>query len=178
MRHVRTRAADSTFDINLAPVLDIIVCLVSLLLLSAAYLEVKGIETDVPQVVKEIIEKQDPKTLADISLILSKKMGLLFRVNDKGRVSDMKVPPVNGAIDLTGLHQAAKKIKSANPQVFNLSMAPEKDVSLEEIVQVMDQLRKFENQETIQVKNPESGEVVSTNLMFPNIVFSNVLGDN
>jgi hypothetical protein len=62
MRNVKSRATDATFDLNLAPILDIIVSIVPLLLLSIAFVQVKMIDTSVPQVVAEAAQRANDKT--------------------------------------------------------------------------------------------------------------------
>jgi hypothetical protein len=49
MRQAKTRSADATFDLNLAPILDIIVSIVPLLLMSIAFVQVKMIDTSAGQ---------------------------------------------------------------------------------------------------------------------------------
>ena len=47
------RSSDSTFELNLAPFLDIIVSIIPMLLLSVAFVQIKMIEAPTPQVVSE-----------------------------------------------------------------------------------------------------------------------------
>jgi biopolymer transport protein ExbD len=51
----------SEFDLDLAPLLAVMVKLVPVLLLSSAFVQVMVVETDLPQAVKEAIQKQDDK---------------------------------------------------------------------------------------------------------------------
>jgi biopolymer transport protein ExbD len=177
MRWQRTRAADSNFDLNLAPFLDVIVAVVSLLLLSATFLEVKMIETSIPQVVEQVIENLNKKKEVDVTLQVSRTNGFTFTVEDQGRKSESRVPLKDGKLDFQGLHQTAMTLKTEHPTAFGLSLAPDKEISMDEIVKALDQTRKFSQQKTVQVKDPESGQVVTTDLMFPNVAFANALGE-
>ncbi len=178
MRWKKTRATDNTFDINLAPVLDIIISIVSLLLFSVALIEVKMIETTIPQIVKDIvakIEKQDEP--AQISLKLSKKHGFTFEIEHKGKKESISVAASGDKPDFLKLQEEASKIKKRYPAIFSLSIMPEKDWSMAEIVSTLDHVRKMSSQQTVEIQDPTTGNKVSTDFMFPNIVFANVLGE-
>lgn len=177
MRTARTRASDSTFDLNLAPFLDVIVSVVSLLLLSATFLEVKMIDTTIPQVVENVIQNLNKTENVEVTLQISKANGFVFLVDDKGRKSETKVATKNGSLDFQGLHTAAMNVKTEHPTAFSLSLAPEQEVSMDEIVKALDQTRKFSQKKTVQVKDPVSGQLVTTDLMFPNVNFANAVGE-
>src|SRR5258708_24694930 len=112
MRYGRTRTGDATFDLNLAPILDIIVSIVPLLLLSIAFVQVKMIDSSVPQVVAEAAQRANEKAETTITLKVSKTKGFIFEVAKDGQ----KKPPVtipNGknGWDMDALHATAFAIK-------------------------------------------------------------------
>ena len=55
------RVEDATFELNLAPMLDIIVSIVPMLLMSVAFVHVTVIDTPVPQVVEKAIAAANEK---------------------------------------------------------------------------------------------------------------------
>lgn len=177
MRYVKSRAADSTFDLNLAPILDIIVSIVPLLLLSVAFVQVKMIDTSVPQVVAEAAQRANDKSEATVALNVSKNKGFTLEVTKDGKTTPVNVPNKNGAWDLEGLHAAAFAVKEQHPQVFRLDMNPEADVNLNDLVSVMDKLRRNPDTKKVAFKDPANGEMVETDLMFPSILFANVIGN-
>ncbi|MDZ4663024.1 MAG: biopolymer transporter ExbD [Pseudomonadota bacterium] len=178
MRWKKTRASDNTFDINLAPVLDIIISIVSLLLFSVALIEIKMIETSVPQVVKDMVEKiEKQEELAQIQLKMSKKNGFTFEIDNKGNKESVAVPLSTGKPDYVKLQEEGSKIKKRYPAVFSLSVLPEKDWSMSEIVSTLDHVRKMSPQQTVEIQDPTNGNKVSTDFMFPNVVFANILGE-
>jgi biopolymer transport protein ExbD len=142
MRHLRTRTGDATFDLNLAPILDIIVSIVPLLLLSVAFVQVKMIDTSVPQVVAEAAQRANEKSETTVTLKVSKTKGFTFEVMKDGKKTPTDVPNANGGWNLTGLVNAAFVIKQKNPEVFRVDLAPEGDVDLNALVSVMDKLRR------------------------------------
>ena len=53
---LKQRIEDSTFDLNLAPMLDIMVSLIPMMLLSVAFAKLVVIDSPVPQPVEQAIE--------------------------------------------------------------------------------------------------------------------------
>ena len=175
MRHGLSRASDSTFDINLAPILDIIVSVVPMLLLSVAFIQVKMIETPVPQVVAEAIQRADEKAETKISLKVA-KTGFVIEVLKDGRMTPVNVPNKEGKWDLDGLQEAAFQVKAQHTDVFRLDVAPEADVNLRDIVNAMDRVRKVPGERKIAFVDPKTNEKVETDMMFPSVLFANVIG--
>ncbi|MGE4131843.1 MAG: ExbD/TolR family protein [Bdellovibrionales bacterium] len=177
MRLKRSRSTDATFDLNLAPILDIIVAIVPLLLLSIAFVQVKMIDTTVPQVVAEAIQRANDKTETTVSLKVSKTTGFMFEINKAGKTLPMSVGNRGKDWDLDTLQAMAFTIKQQNPEVFRLDMAPESDVNLDELVKVMDKLRRTPDAQKIAFVDPSSGQKIETELMFPTVLFANVVGN-
>jgi biopolymer transport protein ExbD len=174
---MKTRTGDATFDLNLAPVLDIIVSIVPLLLLSVAFVQVKMIDTSVPQVVAEAAQRANQKSETTVTLKVSKAGGFVFEVSKDGKTDPLRVPNKNGEWDLSALNAAAFGIKQKHPEVFRVDLAPETDVNLDQLVKVMDDLRTNPDSQKVAFTDPENGQKVETELMFPNVLFANVIGD-
>ena len=171
------RTTDSTFDLNLAPILDIIVSIVPLLLLSIAFVQVKMIDSSVPQVVAEAARRADEKAEATVVLHVSKAGGFRFEVTRDGHQTPLAVPNKGGAWDLTALNAAAFGIKEKNPEVFRVDLQPEPDLNLNELVTVIDNLRRSPDARKVAFVDPANGLRIETELMFPNVLFANVVGD-
>ena len=168
--------AEGSFDLNLAPFLDIIVSIVPLLLLGAVLFEVKILETPIPQVVADAIknseQNQDKKVV--INLGVSSTGGYEFMIENNGKKETLATK----SLDLSQLRQTARKIKDKYPDIFQIQFNPDKNISFEDIVKTMDSLRKIElNSTKISFLDRKSGQMVQTDLMFPNIIFGNVVGD-
>jgi biopolymer transport protein ExbD len=171
------RASDATFDLNLAPILDIIVSVVPMLLLSIAFVQVKMIETPVPQAVAEAIQRAEEKEDTQIRLQVSSKDGFTFNVVTKGHEQKFQIPNRQSKWDYDGLQRTAFEVRQKYPQIFKLDMAPEGDVNLNDLVEVMDRIRKDPADRKIAFVDPKNGDKFETSLMFPNVVFGNVMGD-
>jgi len=180
MRIAKTRLSDSTFEINLAPFLDIIVSVVPLLLLSVVFVEIKMIETPVPQVVQNAIDQENKDTNPEVTLNLrvGKKTGFSIEVTEKGATNTVSIPLKGGDLDYEGLQAKASEIKSRFPQVFKMGLAPQSDVEFKELVRAMDVVRKLPQPDRkVAFVDKATGQRVETDLMFPNVTFSNVVGE-
>jgi biopolymer transport protein ExbD len=178
MRRLGTRQSDATFDLNLAPMLDIIVTVIPMLLLSLAFVQVKMIETPVPQMTTNA-STSDQKPTLTMTLKMNKQTGFTFVVNDHGKVREVKVPLVaNGQFDQAGLVGVALQMKRAYPDRFRLELEPGATVSMNEIVATVDAVRKGpEKAGVFSFKDEKTGKLVQTDLMFPDVVFSNVAAE-
>lgn len=172
-----SRSTDATFDLNLAPILDIIVSIVPLLLLSIAFVQVKMIDTSVPQVVAEAAQRANEKSETSVKLRISKEKGFVLEVIRDGKTIPSNVGNKNGRWDFESLQAAAFAVKEKNPEVFRLDLIPDKDVNLNELVTVMDKLRRTPDAKKVAFVDPQNGQRIETELMFPNILFANVIGD-
>ncbi len=176
MRAGKSRAGDATFDLNLAPILDIIVSIVPLLLLSIAFVQVKMIDTSVPQVVAEAIQHATDKNETKFTLKVSKTAGFTLEVLKDGKTTPTTVPNKNKEWDMDALQRAAFLVKEKNPGVFRVDLSPEADVNLNSLVVVMDKLRRTPDAKKVTFVDPANGQKVETELMFPNVLFANVVG--
>jgi biopolymer transport protein ExbD len=177
MRNLKSRSSDATFDLNLAPILDIIVSVVPLLLLSIAFVQVKMIDTSVPQVVAEAAQRANDKSETTVALKVSKNKGFTLEVTKDGKTNPVAVPNKNNTWDLEGLHAAAFAVKEKSPEVFRVDLNPDSDVNLKDLVAVMDKLRRNPDSKKVSFKDPQNGLPVETELMFPNVLFANVVGN-
>lgn len=177
-KHFKARVEDSTFELNLAPMLDIIVSIVPMLLLSVAFVHITVIDTPVPQAVEKAIAAANEKNkdVVQVQLAVSKTSGLRFVVNDKGQTKETVVPMKGDKFDLDGLHKETLALKANYPDVFRLELNPEENVPLDEIVSVMDRVRTAATGEPKVVFKDEAGKPIETNLLFPDVVFGNVAG--
>ncbi len=174
------RSSDAAFDLNLAPFLDIVVAIIPMLLLSAVFVEIRTIETPIPTLVAEAVKNADKKTEKEvvITLKVSNQKGFEFLVDDKGKQNTSKIGLKGKALDYEGLFQTTRQLKDRYPEVFKLQLAPEKDVSFNEVVKTMDRVRKQgKDDRKVAFVDPKTGQRIETDLMFPNVTFSNVVGE-
>jgi biopolymer transport protein ExbD len=166
---------NSEFELDLAPLLAVMVKLVPVLLVSSAFIQVMIVETELPQVVTQAIEKQRQDPKKTISMEVSPQQGIKIIIESAGKSSENLVPLKNGSYDYSALHAALLEVKKANPEIFQIDLIPENTVAYKDIVKIMDETRKARD---LSIKFPvldqKSGQNVETNYMFPEIVFVNI----
>lgn len=164
------------FELDLAPLLAVMVKLVPVLLLSSAFVQLMMVETELPQVVREAVQSNETNPTARITLEISGKSGARIVVDDKGKQSEAVVPLKDGALDLPALHGKLIEIKRAHPEVYKIDLRPSAGVEYGDIVRVMDEARRARDASvTFPVLDRQTGKETQTPYMFPEIVFSNSL---
>ncbi|CAN5398226.1 hypothetical protein BH10BDE1_BH10BDE1_19790 [soil metagenome] len=187
MRALRTRVDDSTFELNLAPMLDIIVSIIPMLLLSVVFVDITVIDTPIPQAVEKAVAAANEKNkdLVQVRMGVAADKSVNITIVDHGAtkeyaVASMKAEDGTVKADLEGLHGKVMAIKKEYPDVFRMELNPSDSVPLSEIVSVMDAVRTTRSVAGKQVKvsftDSTTGKSIETNLLFPDIVFGNVAG--
>ncbi len=187
MRALKTRLDDSTFELNLAPMLDIIVAIIPMLLLSVVFVEITVIDTPIPQAVEKAVAAANEKNkdVVQVRMGVAADKSVNITITDRGATKEYSVASVKAAdgatqADLDGLHGQVMAIKKEYPDVFRMELNPSDSIPLNEIVGVMDAVRTTRAVDGKQVKvsftDSTTGKPIETNLLFPDIVFGNVAG--
>ena len=163
------------FELDLAPLLAVMVKLVPVLLLSSAFVQVMILETDLPQAVKEAIQKQEDKPTANIQMRSDMKNGIQIVVSKGGAEKTQNVPLKDGAFDYPLLHKTLQQVKIENPEVFKIEMAPDARVPYSEVVRMTDEARRSRDRAVkFPVMDTKENKTVMTDYMFPDVVFTNI----
>ena len=169
---------NSEFELDLAPLLAVMVKLVPVLLVSSAFVQMMIIETDLPQVVQEAIKKQDnnPKS-AQIAVEVDKTDGIRIVVSENGQEKiDVIGFDKDKKIDYPALHAKLVAVKTQHPEIFKIDLSPDAEIPYKDLVKIMDEARKVRAQEArFPVKDAKTGKDTTTDYMFPEIVFSNMI---
>lgn len=179
MGRFRRRVEESTFALNLAPMLDIIVAVIPMLLMSVVFLKINIIESTLPQTVQNAIDEQNKSpNEVSIELKMNKQSSFELVVKDQGASHSTVVASNQGKADLEALKREAMAVKKKYPHIFRLDLVPDEAVSLNDIVAVMDKLRRTSPTEPkFAFNDPKTGQAVQTDLIFPSVIFSNVVGE-
>lgn len=164
-------------ELDLAPLLAVMVKLVPVLLISSAFVSLMVIETDLPQAVRQAITENQENPKATIQIEISNKTGFKLITAKGGKQTAESIPNLgDGQFDLPRLHAAFVKLKTENPEVFRLELAPEATVPYKEIVRVMDEARKARDQKIkFQLFDKKENKLVTTDYMFPDVYFANMM---
>ncbi len=176
MRKLRFRdsSADATFDLNLAPMLDMFVSIIPFMLLAATFLQLMLINAPLPAPVAQALQqdrdKKEKEFSIKVDLLASRQIVIETRTasGQKSRVSIDKTG--KGDYDLQAFHKRLVEYKQEYPKIFQIELNPEANVDYKSIVAAMDATRNMEAQDPkIFIENAESP------LLFPDVVLSNVM---
>lgn len=169
---------NSEFELDLAPLLAVMVKLVPVLLVSSAFVQMMIVETELPQVVQQAIQEQDknPKA-AQVSIELSKKEGVRFVITENEK-QKIEVVALNSKqeFDLPAVHAKFQELKKGHPEIFKIELNPDADISYKEVVRIMDEARRSRSNDLrFPVKDAKTGKETTTDYMFPEVVFTNMM---
>lgn len=165
-------------ELNLVPMLDTFVTLIGFLLYTMAFLALVHVETPLPMLnPSEVAEKLKEKPL---------QLTVSFRENDAEIWSPFQriQPKViknlpDGLPDLKVIHDALIEIKKLFPNENKVVIAPTGMMNYEVLVASMDAIRVLEATDPpFFTKNPLTGLDEAQKLLFPEVVFGNVLGSD
>lgn len=179
MRRLRKIKIDynSEFELDLAPLLAVMVKLVPVLLVSSAFVQLMVVETELPQVVNEAIQRQENQnTPTNIALEVNSQEGIRIVITEKGQEKVETVALKGGSFDYSSLHLKLVEVKRAHPEIFKIELNPDGKTAYNDIVKIMDEARQARDTSVkFPVFDTKQGKNVETNYMFPEIIFANMM---
>ena len=159
--------------LNLVPILDAVFILIFFLLMSAQFVKIFEIGSDVPIISNAEPPKSKKKPLA-LTLEIKKKSIDIFmgvpskRVKRIAKVSD-------GSYNLVALHDYLVDLKKTNLNEESIILEPLVDLTYEEIVKIMDEIRILKKTDDALFKKDKDGVDVQLKTLFNKIVFGNLM---
>lgn len=165
------------FELDLAPLLAVMVKLVPVLLVSSAFVQVMTIDTQLPQVVQQAIDLQEKDKKATQITLEVHKDGYKIVINKDGKQSNEIVPVTSdGKFDLVAVHKRLQAVKTANPEVFKIDISPDENVPYNDIIHVMDEARRSRDANVrFPVMDKATNKEIQTDYMFPEVNFANMM---
>lgn len=178
MRRARKFEVEKTseFDLDLAPLLSVMVKLVPVLLLSSAFVQLMVIETELPQAVQQAIQKQEEnKDIGSVTIEASPEKVLLFYTKE-GKTETLEVKSLATGVDYEGVHKAMVQMKLKDPRIFKVEFNPSEDLPYSDVVRIMDEARRVRDAKVrFKIDSQTAGQQTETDYLFPEIVFGNTL---
>lgn len=170
----KVRRPSHEFELDLAPLLSVMVKLVPVLLISSAFVQVMTIESDLPGSLQRAIAESQKEQIT-VRILADSKNDLTFVVSTPTGEKTTKVPAVSGTINFDGTYEALLDIKKSYPQIFQLSIRPNGQTKYQDMVRVMDEARKARAAEIeFPYTDPDTKETRKTSWMFPEIMIEPV----
>jgi len=172
----RRHSQPHEIQINLVPMLDALVTMISFLMYTMAFMSLTMIESPLPIVSNETNQIQMKDRPLQLTLSIGEKDVLLWSPFDL--IPQISVPHLQeGAIDLLKLHEKLIEIKQKFPSEDKIIIVPRASTSYDQIVTVLDASRNLEKTDpVIAIKNETTGVQEQVKKLFPDTIFGNLLG--
>jgi biopolymer transport protein ExbD len=159
--------------LNLVPIMDAIFIFIFFLLMSATFLKIYEVGSDVPIISDQEPPKQEKDPLALTLKIETNQMTLFRGVPSKPIQSFDRQP--DGSWNLETLHALLIDLKKNNIDENSIILEPVGDLTYEEIVKIMDSVRKLEKTDEAIYKKNQDGIDERLKELFSKIIFSNLM---
>lgn len=160
---------NKSVKINVIPILDAVFIFIFFLLMSAQFVDVYEIETDVPKI-SEVKDNSKIKPL-NLTLKIEKEQIIITTGLDNSKIDTIE--RFNGKYNLEKLNRTLMKIKSSNYKEQSIVLKPEKSVAYHEIVSIIDNVRKSHFGA---IKNPNLNDGQdATTVLFDQIIFETII---
>ncbi len=157
--------------LNLTPILDAIFILIFFLVMSANFLKVFEIQSEVP-LVSDATPPKNEKPLALTVRIYESGIKVYTGIPSQ-IIKD--IPLKNKIHDLESLHTFLVSLKKKHPKENDAILEPKYDITYEEIVNIMDHIRQIrKTDDSIFIKD-KNGFDVKLEKLFEKIVFANIM---
>ena len=162
------------FELDLAPLLAVMVKLVPVLLVSSAFMQIMVVESQLPDpVAKAIAQAAAHPTFHLKAYVLSngqiKIMSQMTGATDSAPTIQMVPALADGSFNYPAFRSALEKIKDEHQDQFRLELYPARNVAYRDLIRLMDFARKPQDV----LKTYTIGDA-KTNLMFPDVIFANL----
>lgn len=176
----RNEGRESTFELELAPMLALFVSLIPMLLLNAQFTKMAIVDAPVPQVVlnpRAAEAKPEKAPSVNVYVYANAKEGIKIVLKKDNSESEIKIPNKDGILDLERLHQEMVKVKVSHPDVFRLELSPDGEIAYDQIIAMMDKMRNRDRDKDpkIEIKDSKTEKMIETDLLFPDVVLANVV---
>jgi biopolymer transport protein ExbD len=163
--------------LNLVPILDTMVALIAFLLFTTSFFVVVSIESPFPETSVESIRQKLQHKPLQLTVSMSEKDVEIWSPFDL--IKAVKIAnPSPGQPDVHAVHDALVAIKQKFPRESKIVFAPFAAANYDTLVTVMDAMRTLEKTDPqINVKNPQTQLDEVQKLLFPDVIFGNLLGD-
>ena len=165
-------------ELNLVPMMDTFVVLIAFLLFTMAFVVMNHVETPLPTASPtEVAEKLKEKPL-QLTVSFRKEETEVWSAFQK--FTPKKIPNTpEGTPDLAAIHAKLVEVKQQFPNENQVVLAPTGSTSYDSLVAAMDSIRMLDALDPpIIVKNAETGVDETLKLLFPEVIFGNILSND
>ena len=167
----RRKRRGSQKRLNLIPILDAIFIFIFFLLMTANFLKIYEVQSDVPIV----SSAPPPKNLKPLALTLKvRATGIEVFKGVPQRMIKRIGKNADGEYDIEKLHTYAIELKNRYKKERSIILEPIVDIDYEQIVKIMDAVRMYRNSDEKIWVEDENGNSTPMKYLFDKIVFGNI----
>ena len=163
-------------EVDLSPLLALMVTLIPVLLLQTSFISMKMLETTLPVLSDSKDDKKDDKKEDKFELNIFAKGDnsiVIETVVNERKVDSTTVKAQDKEINFEAFKKQVLEVKKKHPEKISAKLTPEDSVSYNSIVKILDSIRKVNPSDAIKYKD-KTGNMVETTMLFPDVVFGNV----
>tara|TARA_R110000868_G_scaffold340216_1_gene600897 strand:+ start:12315 stop:12845 length:531 start_codon:yes stop_codon:yes gene_type:complete len=167
----RRKAKKEFVKPNLIPILDAVFIFIFFLLMSANFVKIYEIPSDVPI----ISDAEPPPNQKPLALTLKISASYIeIQTGVPARTYTRIGKAADGFYDLEKLHSTLIDLKNRNLKEETAIFEPIVDLTYEEIVKIMDATRELRNTDPALFAKDKDGVEMRLKALFPKIIFGNI----
>ena len=162
-------------ELDLAPLLSIMVKLIPVLLLSTAFVHITTIDSELPAFVKSAIKSKGDLTKVEMRVTAQHQFHITVQAPGQAAQWVTIGPNSGGDYDWTLLNQKLVEIKEQAPSTFTLLVRAEDGVLYDDLIKLIDYSRKpLAKGKTFTYQITDGDQLVTrdTEFMFPDVQFA------
>ena len=157
---------------NLIPILDAVFIFIFFLLMSASFIQIYEIQSDVPIINPGEPPKNQEKPLALTLRVLQDRLVIYTGVPSSARKSFTKTS--DGEYDFISLREYLIGLKKRNLDERTIILEPRVNITYEEVIEIMDSVRMLKRTDPAIFQKDGEGLEVKVRELFDNIIFGNI----
>lgn len=171
----RRKGEAPQIQLNLVPILDSMVTLISFLMFTMSFMSLVSVETPFPQASKETNEKKLKEKPLQLTVSVREREMEIWSPFDRIRPVVIRNAE-EGKPDAAQLHAKLLEIKQKFPRENQVVFVPSSALNYDMMVLLMDAMRVIEPTDPpIFSPNPDTGIDEPAKKLFPDVVFGNLL---
>lgn len=173
----RRKSAREPIQLNLVPILDAMVVLIGFLLFTTSFLAIVSIESPFPTASPEQNREKIKERPLQLTLTLREKEAEIW--SPFAKIKPTTIPDLApGQPDINKIHETLVGIKQQFPAETKIVLVPARETDYDTLIQVMDGIRQMEKSDPpLFARNLQTGNDEPVKLLFPEVIFGNLLGD-
>lgn len=173
----RRKSGHEEINLNLVPILDAMVTLIAFLLFTMSFLSIVAIESPFPTASTADVEEKLKEKPLQLTVTLRDNEAEIWSPFE--RISSKKIPNAEpGKPDTKSIHEALVEVKKQFPKETKVVVVPFAGATYDVLISAMDAMRVLEPSDPpIYLRNDTTGNDDLLKVLFPEVVFGNLLGD-